>query len=77
MRSYFEVLAFRQTTKPNEPDLEHRATFLTYTPAMVLAKRLAKQYWRVEVADVMIEDDDWTIAEDELIASWENGVKTL
>lgn len=77
MKSVIEVMAFKQTTNPSVPNLEKRAEFKSINPALTQAKKWANQYWRIEVAEVLTDDDDWAIVEDELIVCWENGVKTL
>lgn len=71
-----EVMAFKQTNNPSIPNLEHRAVFHSINPALTLAKKWAKQYWRIEVAEIL-SDEYGFIEQDELVACWENGVKTL
>lgn len=76
MRTYFEVSAFRQESNLSKPNLEQRATFTSLNPAMLIAKKWAKKYWRVEVSDV-IADEHGFIEMDEWVACWENGTRTL
>ena len=76
MKPQFEVMAFRQETNQSKANLEQRAFFSSLNSAMTIAKKWAKQYWRVEVSDV-VADEYGFIEMDELVACWENGVKTL
>lgn len=77
MRNKIEVVALCKRKSDNRLRVIERKTYLSVTPAMMRAMTLAKYYPRVEVSDILIEDDNRTIAEDELIAVWKNGVKTL
>lgn len=77
MRNEIEVVAFCKRKSDNRLRVIERRTYLSVTSAMMRAMALAEHYPLVEVSDILIEDDNRTIAEDELIAVWENGVKTL
>lgn len=77
MNGFIEVLAFRQESNQSKPNVEEHAEYQSYTSALSQAKKWAKKYWRVEVYDVLTDDDDWAIEQDELIACWEDGVKTI
>lgn len=77
MRNEIEVVAFSKRKSDNRLRVIERRVYLSVCPAMMRAMTLAEYYPRVEVSDILIDDDNRTIAEDDTIAVWENGVKTL
>lgn len=76
MKNEIEVLALKETSNPSVPNIVDRATFTSINPALKLAKKWAQIHYRVEVSDALIDEDGF-IEQDEWIACWEKGVKTL
>lgn len=77
MTNEIEVVAFCKRKGGDRLRIIERRTYISVNPAMMRAMKLAELYPRVEVSDMLIENDGRTIAKDELIAVWSNGVKTI
>lgn len=77
MRNEIEVVAFCKRKSDNRLRVIERRVYISVCSAMMRAMTLAEHYPRVEVADILIDDDNRTIAEDKTIAIWENGFKTF